>query len=264
MISTASLITMCIAALAGFAVPVVFWVVLIKKYKCKFSTILTGACVFVVFALVLESLVHQLVLGGPNGAAIQENVLYYALYGGFMAGLFEETGRFLAMTFLLKKAPDSEHTGIAYGAGHGGIEMMVVLGIGMISNIVTVLLANSGSLDAMLEGAPAETVAKVNTVIGELMTISPATFLIAIWERLSAVVLQLALSVLVWQAVKNGGRHFLLFPLAIFFHFFVDASTVILNGKGVNIVIIETIVMAMAIAIVAITWQISKKAETEK
>ena len=100
MVPTANLIVMVVNALLGFAIPVflVWWAV--KKHRANLSTILIGAGVFIVFALVLESIVHQIVLNGPSGAAIQGKTLYYALYGGLMAGLFEETGRFLAMKFL--------------------------------------------------------------------------------------------------------------------------------------------------------------------
>ena len=96
------MIVMAVNAILGFAIPIflAWWAV--KKHKANLSTILIGAATFFVFALVLESMVHRLVLTGDRGAAIQGKVLYYALYGGLMAGLFEETGRFLAMKYLLK------------------------------------------------------------------------------------------------------------------------------------------------------------------
>ena len=103
MVPTANLIIMAVNALLGFAIPVFLCWWAVKKHQAKLSTILIGAGTFVVFALVLESIVHQIVLKGPSGAVIQGKTLYYALYGGLMAGLFEETGRFLAMKFLLKK-----------------------------------------------------------------------------------------------------------------------------------------------------------------
>ena len=55
------------------------------------------------FALILEPVLHNLVLGSAAGAAIQENILLYGLYGGLAAGVFEETGRLMAFRFVLKK-----------------------------------------------------------------------------------------------------------------------------------------------------------------
>lgn len=55
------------------------------------------------FAMVLEQIVHSIVLGSPAGIVIRNHLWLYALYGSLMAGLFEETGRFLAMRYVLKK-----------------------------------------------------------------------------------------------------------------------------------------------------------------
>ena len=105
MVAISSIIMMAINALIGIVAPflLAWWVV--KKIKSGWKPILTGAGVFVAFALILESIVHQIVLNGPHGPAIIGNTWLYALYGGLMAGLFEETGRFLSMKFLLKKCP---------------------------------------------------------------------------------------------------------------------------------------------------------------
>ena len=93
---------MALNAVLGMGVPIVLAWWLVKKYKVNLRTILIGAAVFIVFALVLETILNQIVLKGPHGAAITGNIWYYALYGGLAAGIFEETGRFLAMKFLLK------------------------------------------------------------------------------------------------------------------------------------------------------------------
>ena len=133
MISTGTIIFMILDLILGFAIPVCLAWWMIRKYKVRLSTILIGAATFIVFALVLEALVHKIVLSGERGALIQGKTLYYALYGGLMAGLFEETGRFLSMKFLMKKEPTTALPGLAYGAGHGGVEMLIVFGISMIS-----------------------------------------------------------------------------------------------------------------------------------
>ena len=129
MISTGTLVFMILDLILGFAVPVCLAWWMIQKYKVRLSTILIGAATFIVFALVLESLVHRIVLSGERGALIQGKTLYYALYGGLMAGLFEETGRFLSMKFLIKKEPTTALPGLAYGAGNGGVEMLIVFGL---------------------------------------------------------------------------------------------------------------------------------------
>ena len=67
------MITMALCAVIGFAVPVAIAWWMAKKYKNSLYTILVGAGVFIVFALLLEPILHQVVLKGPHGPAIMGN-----------------------------------------------------------------------------------------------------------------------------------------------------------------------------------------------
>ena len=253
------MIVMAVNAILGFAIPIflAWWAV--KKHNAKLSTILIGAATFIVFALVLESLVHKLVLAGDRGAAIQGNVLYYALYGGLMAGLFEETGRFLSMKFLLKKEPTETKPGVSYGLGHGGVEMLILFGFSMISVLTMAVMVNAGQTDVLLAKTPEASQAALTAQFEQLKTTSAGTYLYGLWERLSAITLHLGLSILVWAAVRKGGKWLWLFPAAILLHALVDALAVILS-KSASILVIELIVMALAIAVAGLAWLVARKA----
>lgn len=248
MVSSGSLIAMAANALLGFAVPVCLSVYLVRKHHARLSTILTGAGTFFLFALVLESLLHQLVLKGPHGAAILDNTLLYAVYGGLAAGIFEETGRFLAMKFLMKKEPSEPLPGIAYGVGHGGMEMLMIFGLTMIGNLVLSVMINSGQTDALFAGAPEDAAAQLQTQLDQLQTLGAGTLFLGLWERFSALLLHVGLSLLVWAAVRKGGKWLWLFPAAIILHAAVDAGVVLLQ-KSVGMVPLELIVTAEALAV---------------
>ena len=258
MVPVSSLILMAVNALLGFAVPVCLSVYLVRKHHAKPSTILIGAGTFIVFALVLESLMHQLVLKGPSGAAILDNTLRYALYGGLAAGVFEETGRFLSMKFLMKKEPAKPLPGIAYGVGHGGVEMLIIFGITMINNLVISALINSGQTDVLFAKIPEDAAAQLQTQLNQLQTIGAGSLLIGLWERISALILHLGLSLLVWVAVRKGGKWLWLFPAAIALHALVDAGAVLLQ-KSAGMVTLELIVTAEALAVAAIGYLVAKK-----
>ena len=253
---------MGVCALVGFAVPVALAWWLVKKHKARLSTVLIGAGVFIVFALILESLMHQLVLKGPHGQAILDNMWHYALYGGLAAGIFEETGRFLAMKFLLKKEPTEALPAFAYGAGHGGVEMLLIFGVSMISNIVLSVMINTGSAETLLASAPADALEQVQSQFEQLEKVTAGSCFLGIWERLSALILQLSLSILVWTAVRKGGKWLWLFPAAILLHFLVDASAVILY-KTAGMFVTEIVIFVMAFAIGAIGMLLACKLQAE-
>ncbi len=258
MVPASSLILMAVNALLGFAIPVCLAVWMVRKHHARISTILIGAGTFIVFALVLESILHQLVLKGPHGASILGNTLRYALYGGLAAGVFEETGRFLSMKFLMKKEPAKPLSGIAYGVGHGGMEMLIIFGITMINNLVISALINSGQADVLFAKVPEEAAAQLQTQLDQLQTLGAGTLLIGLWERISALILHLGLSLLVWVAVRKGGKWLWLFPAAIALHALVDAGAVLLQ-KSAGMVMLELIVTAEALAVAAIGYLVAKK-----
>ena len=245
-------------AFLGIAVPVCLAVYLVRKHRARLSSILIGAGTFILFALVLESILHQLVLKGPHGSDILGNTLLYALYGGLAAGVFEETGRFLSMKFLMKKEPSKPLPGIAYGVGHGGAEMLIIFGITMINNLVISALINSGQADAIFAKVPEEAAGQLQAQLDQLQTLGAGTLLIGLWERFSALILHLGLSMLVWVAVRKGGKWLWLFPAAIVLHAIVDAGTVLLQ-KSTGLVPRELIVMAEALAVAAIGYNVAKK-----
>ena len=262
MVAASSIIMMAINALIGIVAPfmLAWWAV--KEFKSGLKSVLTGAGVFVVFALILESIVHQIVLKGPHGPAIIGNTYYYALYGGLMAGLFEETGRFLSMKFLLKKESPAASTAIAYGTGHGGIELLIIFGATMISNLAISALINSGNLDVLLATVPEANRAQVQTQLEGLQTLTVTTLLYGLWERVSAIILQVGLSIIVWTAVRKGGKWLWLFPAAILLHALVDALAVIIS-KNAGMLQTEIVVCALAIAVGAAGWMLAKKLNVE-
>ena len=176
MVPVSSLITIAICAVIGIAVPILLSWWMVRKYDVKVRTILIGAGVFLLFALVLETILHQVVLKGAIGPTITGNVWYYALYGGLAAGIFEETGRFLAMKFLLKDEPSGAKTAVAYGIGHGGIEMLIIFGFSMVSNLVIASMINLGQADTILSALPADTQAQMQGTFAQFETSTPGTF----------------------------------------------------------------------------------------
>lgn len=116
----------------------------------------------------------------------------------------------------------------------------------MLNNLIYAVLINSGQAEVLINGQGGSTGEALQAAFESLATLSPAVFLLSPVERLAAVLAQLALSVIVWQAAKEGG-HIGWYFLAILLHFLLDAAAAILNGLGVPAVGIEVVVWIIAI-----------------
>lgn len=241
-IPTLSIIGMIISTLVAFGVPIALLVVIRKKTKARISSFFIGCLTFIIFAMILESIMHNFVLSS-TGNAIKGNVWAYAIYGGLAASIFEETGRFLAMKFIMKKSL-TKGNALMYGAGHGGIEAVLLVGLTYISNIIIAVLANSGTLEKSLSVLDSATYETTVSQLSSLWSLNSGMFFVAGIERISAITLHIAFSVFVYKTVKTGKAQYILF--AYLLHFLVDAGTILLLGK-VSIVWLEVIVMAAAI-----------------
>ena len=89
MVSKLSIAMIMINMILGILIPIVLLIYFKKKYRAGVKSFLVGLAVMLLFAMVLEQLVHSVILGAPIGMAIQGNIWLYALYGALMAGLFE-------------------------------------------------------------------------------------------------------------------------------------------------------------------------------
>ena len=256
-VPTLSLVCMALAALFAFAIPVVL-LIYCKRKGADVLPFFVGCAVFVIFALILESLMHQLVLKVlPVGKTILGNTLRYALYGGLAAGIFEETGRFLAFKTVLKKKLGNDRNALMYGAGHGGIEAILIVGLTYIGNIVISMLINAGQADLLTATATGEAAEQLKAVFDSLIATAPWTYLLAIVERAVAITTHICLSVLVFFAAKKPGKGWL-FPLAILLHAALDGLTVILAAR-LPAAAVEGCLVVMTLGLVFLTRALWKK-----
>ena len=262
MVPAASLLFMGLCLVISFAVPFGLLIYLAVKKKAHVMPFFVGCAVMILFAFILENLVHRAVLASSIGESIRGNILLYALYGGLMAGIFEECGRWIAMKTVLKKHLDRNVNAFMYGAGHGGIEAIMILGIASINNLTYSVLINTGQTALLTGSVPPELLGQVEAAVTTLKTTPSWHFLMGGTERIFAIILHLALSVFVWFAVKNKNRRYL-FPFAILVHALVDGATVILSDKGVPLYALEGVIAVLALAAFFTALRIYRKEEAE-
>lgn len=165
-----------------------------------------------------------------------------------MAGIFEETGRYIAFKVFLKKY-DYRENAIAYGFGHGGIECIIVLGFTMVQNFMYAQLINAGQAEEMYASITDEnSVATLKEFLESIVNITVADCVWAGVERISAIILQVSLSILVFQAVRLNEKRYL-FIVAIALHTIIDVFAVLYQQGIASVAVTEIIIMVYAIAV---------------
>lgn len=260
-----SVACMLISLVLSFVIPGLLVFYLYKRYKCSLRPLLVGALTWIVFARILEAILHQIVLGSSIGTPIQNNLLYYALYGAAAAAIFEEFGRLLVMKTALKNEFNNDRNGLMYGAGHGGIEMIVLLGLSMVNNLMYSSQINKHALEPLLEAAkqlPEEQGAAAFQSLLSLTDTASGLFLLGLVERIPALVLQVAMSALVWKAVKTQKNGYFILSLAV--HFIADFVTVMVAGSFSNIAVAEAVIVVFGLALSVAIFLLLKNKEKEE
>lgn len=264
-VSNASIACMIICLFLAVILPSFLFVYLKKKLDADAKPFYVGCITFFIFAFVLESVVNFGISHSPIWPVINGSNLLFALFGGLMAGIFEETGRLCAYKTVLKHASEDDSTAIMYGAGHGGIEVLLVLGITMINNLIYSVMINAGNTASITGSLPPEQLAAVESLFVQIAETKPLVFLTGIIERIAAIAIHMSLSVVVWAACKNKSK-FWLFPVAIVMHAFADFIMALLMRFGISVIVIEIINYVVAAGLVAFAvfvWKKIIKAEGE-
>lgn len=226
----------------------------IKRRGASLAAVLVGIGTFILFALILESLLHAVMMPLVSG-----NTLIYALYGALAAGVFEETGRFIANKTLMKKNYSTENA-IMMGIGHGGCEVVILLGVNLFTFAACGFMVNDQGLDAVVKTLSAGNADAAKTVTEQLEQISVynfGTMALGIYERLVAMVFHIAMSVVVYKAVSAGKTA--LFPTAILLHAALDLPAVLYQMNLVSILFVFIYMTIFAAASAAFAIHIAKK-----
>ena len=169
-----------------------------KKYKINLSVLGLGAVAFFVSSQVLEKIVHLLVLHPQKDGTIslmQEHPFLYVLYGIAMAAIFEETARLIFFKWLEKKRTLEDSDALAYGLGHGGLEL-IYIGIASLLNLFILFSAVESQNPNIMQLLPESTLATINNLAAWQI------YLLGL-ERILALLLQVGLTFWVYQAVRQ-------------------------------------------------------------
>ena len=168
-------------------------------------------------------------------------MLANAIILGLLAGIFEETARYILFKFILKNTR-SWKEGILVGLGHGGIEALL---LGILAAVGFVTMIGYRSIDlSTVPSIPAEQLALARQQVQAYWSAPWYMALMGFVERVFAICLHVSLSVMVLYAIVY--RKPVWFWLALLWHAFVDAVAVYVVQQ-VGILAVEGFVAIFAI-----------------
>ncbi len=184
-------------------IPVILFIVWKIKTHEKVLPVIIGAATWFLFAIILKLAPAYFLLQADNPIAksISGNIWYTMILAGVLAGVFEETGRFIAFKTVLRKY-EHRRSSISYGIGHGGFES-IYIGVQFLMFPIMGIMINSGMGDQITAGMDEAMKATALAQIEGYASLTIPECLLGVFERIPSIVAHIAFSVLVFAAARE-------------------------------------------------------------
>lgn len=237
-----------VSILGMIGLPIILWRYFTRKFTLSWKLILAGGLTFVA-----SQILHIPLVLGLNSFLKGASLLINAIILGLLAGIFEETARYILFKFILKNSR-SWKEGVLIGLGHGGTEAIL---IGIFAALTLANMIAYRNIDlSTVPSIPADQLEAAKQQVDTFWSTQPYMALLGFFERVFAICLHVSLSLIVLYAVAYQKP--IWFWLALLWHALVDAVAVYI-GQTVGVLQVEGVVAIFAIASLWIVFMMQPK-----
>ena len=205
-----------ISFLGMILLPIIAWIIFTRRFNLSWKLVLAGGLTFIA-----SQIPHIPLVSAMAPFMAKNTLLVNAIILGLLAGIFEETSRYILFKFILKKARTWKE-GILVGLGHGGTEAII---IGVLAGLAFATMLAYRSMDlSTVPGIQADQVELAKQQVAAYWAAPIYIPFLGFIERVSAMCLHVSLSVMVVYALAS--KNPLWFWGALLWHALVDAVAV--------------------------------------
>lgn len=252
------LILLGVSGLIMIVLPLVVATFFARRYGVGWGLFGAGAVTFVasqVLHIPFNSFVEGRYLPEFDPSVDVGLFVIVALFYGLSAGVFEEVARYITFRFWRRDAR-SWSEGLMVGAGHGGIESLI-LGLLVVVNAAVLYGMAQGSFSGLL---PEESLPQVQAQLAEMSDRPLYEMMLGAVERAFAIVVHLSLSLMVLRAVVKRSLLWLL--LAISWHTLLNAAALMVAEYG-SAVLAEVVIGVFALVSLGFIYRWRAPADDE-
>jgi uncharacterized membrane protein YhfC len=211
--------------LGMIVLPIVLAFYVTRKFSLPWKLIFAGGLTFIVSQIFhipfLYGLTAMFTSGILPAIPYAWATLFNAVVLGLLAGIFEETARWILFKFILKDAKTWEQ-GVVVGTGYGGTEA-IIIGILTLATVVNMIVLRNANISAMV---PPELLEMTKQKVAEFWSAPVYMALLGLVERALTICIQISLTIMVLYSVAY--RKPVWFWIALLWHAIVDALAVYL------------------------------------
>ena len=230
--------------------PVIAWIYFSRRFKLSRKLLLAGGLTFIASQVPHVPLTLALTPLFKSWGNIA-----YAITLGLLAGLFEETARFILFKFILKQTRSWRH-GIFVGLGHGGTEA-IILGILAGLAFVNMLVYRNIDLSSVI---PATQLEIVKQQVAAYWSTPIYIAVLGMVERIFAICYHVAFSVMVLYGIITNRPVW--YGVAVLWHTVVDGLYAYLGLLQIGALSLEGIMGLLAVVSICLVFVLRGKFPT--
>ena len=234
-------IAFVIAILVEIALPVFLVIFMVRKTRISWMVIIIGVLIYMIVQIILTPILGWLAGIIENNQVDPAGAWKPVLDGavlGIVVGIIAGGTRWVAFKFVKQLERKPSHA-VGIGLGYGASETIILVGLPIAISFINMLVYKNASVgDTSL---PEGLVKQVQT----LWQLPWHTPLIGAFERVTALITHVTLSVIVLQVFIKGKLKFLFIAMA--WHMVIEAIPVIMNGYGVQTWATDLVLLGLSI-----------------
>jgi uncharacterized membrane protein YhfC len=228
--------THIVSFLGMILLPILLWIYFTRKFALSWRLVIAGSLTFIA-----SQILHIPLVIGMGSFLQTVSLLINAVILGLLAGLFEETARYILFKLILKNTR-SWKEGVLVGLGHGGTEALI---LGIFTALTFINMTVYRNIDlSTVPSIPAEQLELAKQQVAAYWSAPWYMALLGFVERIFAICLHVSLSVMVLYALAY--RKPVWFWLALLWHAVVDAVAVYV-GQQIGLLAVEGMVAVFAL-----------------
>ena len=235
--------------------PIVLAFYVTRKFSLSWKLILAGGLTFIASQVLHIPFLTWLTTLFSNGTlpAIPAGyqTLFNAIVLGLLAGIFEETARWILFKFILKGTKTWEE-GVVIGTGYGGTEALI-LGVLALATVIYMVSTRSADLSTLV---PPEQLELAKQQYADFWSAPVYMAFMGLIERVFAICLQITLTIMVLYSVVY--KKPVWFWIALLWHAFVDALAVYLIPT-IGVLALEAVIGVCAIISLVFLFRLRPK-----
>ena len=211
--------------LGMIVLPIVLSFYVTRKFSLSWKLILAGGLTFIASQVLHIPFLTWLTALFNNGTLPAIPFAYQAIFNaillGLLAGIFEETARWILFKFILKSTKTWEE-GVVVGTGYGGTEALI-LGVLALGTVIYMISTRNADLSTLV---PPEQLELAKQEYTKFWSAPVYMAFLGFIERIFTICVQISLTIMVLYSVAY--REPVWFWIALLWHALVDALAVYL------------------------------------